>query len=300
MEISFSVLKKNNLSPVVMLQLLNLFKKMNWPISEGELTNSLYERYCERLKMLDAEGQNLFLELSYKFQRIEFVTYLEDFLMSFHLLDENLLKTNNKIIFSPLINPYVNQKEGQKKYQRTKTKSSQFLYYLMSAHDLRWIDYSSKFFFAETMSEIKKEFVKGQTLLILIDDFIGSGGTAVQACQAMIDEGIASNDMVIVSIAAMERGVDYIKDELGVVSYSNIIKRRGITDCYSEIDAPEKRRIMLSMEKSIVCPKDYSMGFKASESLITFMNKTPNNTFPVFWYETSTKIAPFPRYKIYR
>ena len=42
-------------------------------------------------------------------------------------------------------------------------------------------------------------------------------------------------------------------------------------------------------------PKELYLGYLETESLVA-MNKTPNNTFPVYWYEKNGHShAPFPR-----
>lgn len=45
--------------------------------------------------------------------------------------------------------------------------------------------------------------------------------------------------------------------------------------------------------------QDYSFGYKESEALVT-MTRTPNNTFPLYWFEAKLDKnnkwqAPFPR-----
>ena len=52
---------------------------------------------------------------------------------------------------------------------------------------------------------------------------------------------------------------------------------------------------MKKISKLLRVPKELSLGYLDSESLIA-MNKTPNNTFPVYWYESKGHShAPFPR-----
>jgi hypothetical protein len=285
---------------------------MKWAIVEDkDIRQSLYKKYCERLKMFEEDGQELFIELSYRFEQILFVDYIETFLMSFLNIDEDILRTKEKIIISPLINPFIENRDNKKKLEREKTKSAQFLYYLLSNQDLSWIEYSHKFEFCDTIVDIKKSINQNEdTLLILIDDFIGSGGTAINYGKAIFDEinrkkkYLKISDFCIVSIAAMEAGIKYVKEELGIFCYSNIIRKKGISDFYPKQQADVKKEIMRNLELMIYlpkeCPEDKSLGHAGSEALITFMNKTPNNTFPVFWYETNTLIAPFPRYKNFK
>lgn len=303
---------KNTLSPTTMFKLQQLFSNMDWTfMDDKDVRQSLYKRYCERLRVFEEDGQELFIELSHRFEQIFLTDYIEKFLMSFHTLDESVLKQKAKIIISPLINPFIESLPNNPKTERNKTKSAEFLFYMLSSHDLRWIDYSSKFEFCDTITEIKSNIKKeDDVLLILIDDFIGSGGTAVKCCKLIYDEvnrkkkRIDISDICIVSIAAMEHGVKHIYDETSIRCFSDMIRKKGITDYFEDNEIEHKKKIMRELEAKIYfpeeCPNDYSLGFKESEALISFMNKTPNNTFPVYWYETKTKIAPFPRYKTFK
>ena len=52
---------------------------------------------------------------------------------------------------------------------------------------------------------------------------------------------------------------------------------------------------MKKISKLLHVPKELSLGYLDSESLVA-MNKTPNNTFPVYWHEgKGHSHAPFPR-----
>ena len=297
---------KDHLSPTTMLELEEMFQKMNWKIDkESDVNKSLYGRYCEILKLLSDEEQNLFIDLSFRFEQVGIVDYLNFFLNSYNNIESDKLALKENIIFYPLTMPFVESPddiEDIEKIERPKTKSSQFLYYYLDANDLNEFSHYSKFEFLESITAVKESFTNNETLLVLIDDFIGSGKTAVTCINSIKSEieknnVINFNDICIVSIAAQQEGVKKVYDDLGVKVYSEIIRQKGITDYYSTNVINHKKGLMLNIEKKLKCPSKYSLGFKKSEALITFMNKTPNNTFPAFWYGTEKRIAPFPRYK---
>jgi uracil phosphoribosyltransferase len=289
-----------------LLELDTLFHKRDWEIIDNiDAKKSLYQRYCERLKYLEEKEQNFFIELSYDFEIIGIKDYLEFFLMSLFNIDEIKFESVEKIIFTPLTKPFIDNKVGRKKILRPKTKSSQFLFSYIDRHDLRWIDHSSKFEFIESIIDIKKLFVSDKTLIVLVDDFVGTGKTAINCVKTVMQEiqadlEITKDDICVMAIAALSEGVTKLKDDLGVIVYSDIIRKKGITDCYSDEEGIEKKELMLEIEKKLKCPGKYSFGFEQSEALITFGDKTPNNTFPAYWHETETRIAPFPRYKNYK
>jgi hypothetical protein len=297
---------KGFLSPNIMLELYDLFQKRGWEINEQtDAKKSLYRRYSERLKYLGEEEQKLFINLSYRFEQIGIKDYLEFFLMSLHNMEDSKLTSVDKIIFTPLSKPFVPNSGNGKKIVKPKTKSSQFLFAYIDRHDLRWLDYSDKFEFVESINDVKKMFTSNKTLLVLVDDFVGTGKTAVTCINNIKDEiqkenKIDNGDICIISIAALSEGVQKVKNDLGIKVYSDIIRNKGITDYFPTDIVSQKKLLMLEIERKLKCPPQYSFGFGQSEALITFGDKTPNNTFPAYWYETAKKIAPFPRYKNYK
>ena len=74
------------------------------------------------------------------------------------------------------------------------------------------------------------------------------------------------------------------------------MKKKGISDKYSDTELSKKIKLMEHIEKNLDIPDDYLFGYKKSEALVT-MIRTPNNTFPVFWYNKKNEDnAPFPRF----
>ena len=52
---------------------------------------------------------------------------------------------------------------------------------------------------------------------------------------------------------------------------------------------------MKRIEHELGVSEEYEFGYGKSEGLVTLI-RTPNNTFPVFWYEPSSdNLAPFVR-----
>ena len=140
-------------------------------------------------------------------------------------------------------------------------------------------------------------------IVIFVDDYIGSGETAVNVIEDYKEEfqGLINFtedcNVIISAIVVQEQGVQFINDHLGEVEViADIIRQRGISDKYEAEDLEAKVGMMENMEKRAGCKAKFSFGHNRTEGLVTFMDKTPNNTFPVFWHETSTKPAPFPRH----
>ena len=54
-------------------------------------------------------------------------------------------------------------------------------------------------------------------------------------------------------------------------------------------------KLMTQIENKLKIDKNFSFGYNRSEALISLI-KTPNNTFPVFWFTNKKhNVAPFLR-----
>ena len=82
-----------------------------------------------------------------------------------------------------------------------------------------------------------------------------------------------------------------------------VIRNKGITEKYNEPELSENIKIMSSIEDLLLqdskFENKYQFGYKSSEALVS-LTRTPNNTFPLYWFEAKLnegKIwkAPFPR-----
>jgi uracil phosphoribosyltransferase len=297
---------KTNLSPNTILELKNLFEKRHWEIDESEdVKISLFQRYCDRLKYLDNDEQNLLIELSYNFQKFGIMDYSQMLVDSFNKIPEEVLKSKMRIIIAPLLRPFIGVKENANQVETPIIKSSHFIFYLFKTMDTRrLIKYFDKIRFCNNLTEINNNYIENKTLLILIDDFIGTGDTALDVCHSILTElsnkrKIVTSNIALFCIAAMEKGIQRIRSKTGIETYASFVQSRGISDMYHSDQAKENKSIMKKIENKLKCDERYSLGYGQSEALITLMDKTPNNTFPVFWHETETKIAPFPRYKKY-
>lgn len=295
--------------PDILFGLQKLFENKKWAIESSNNFNlSLFDKFCERLKLLEHEEQKMLLDLTANYMRIGINEYLERFYDSIFCLGDTLFQTKTKIFVYPLVKPYVKLTKDEDgppndfKIQSSKTKSAGFLHYMFDAHEWRWI--STKFIPHSSIRFLIKNFTNNDSVLLLIDDFVGSGKTVIETCKEYLSErytGEAINpvNIKVVSIAAQKEGIQRVKDELGIDVISNIILNKGITENYTQPDSTQKLLMMESIGKRLGVSDDIYYGYEKSESLITFMNKTPNNTFPVYWHETRSKIAPFPRRKIY-
>ena len=128
-----------------------------------------------------------------------------------------------------------------------------------------------------------------------MDDFIGTGETAEKCIINMQENGILIEKVIVLSLVAQEKGLEYLK-KYNVYLVANIIQRRGISDYYQAEEISEKFSLMTDIENKMSVKEKYRFGYNGSEALVT-MCRTPNNTFPLFWEESGNMAtAPFPRF----
>lgn len=249
---------------------------------------SRFNRFCERLCTLDAEEQRLVIELTRRFTAIGGTEYPQLILKLMNCLHSQNLPVFSeveKVFILPLIAPE----------DRGRTKSSSVVWYHCREELIRYspllADKTVLCCDIEKASWIKN--LKINELVILVDDFIGSGETAVSAVNWLTDSfGTDPKQIVILSIAALEMGIDHVRQKTGVEVYAYYIFRKGISDYYSDDQRDGCLKTMAGIEDKLKVDSDFRLGYAQSEALISLI-RTPNNTFPVFW-KKKDKSSPAP------
>lgn len=287
------------LSPSTFSKVEELFKAKNWPIETGLSSfPSLFDSFCTRLSLFTSDEQDFLLELSLHFIVVGTNEYYEKFLDS--LLDmfigeELLISKSEKIVVFPLLS---------KDNINSSTKSAGFLHYMFQTEENRWL--STKFNDIANYTDLEKHFEVDKSILVLIDDFIGTGETAISVCNEILELNfkgagkIPENRIKIVSIAGMQAGINKLDSEYGIKVYSRIIQNKGISDNYNAQQLENYISLMVGIEEKLKIKDHFKFGYGKSESLLSLRNKTPNNTFPVYWHETKIHIAPYPRKKNFK
>lgn len=279
---------KNVLSDKYFNQACNLFEHKKWDIKYEEGEISEFQRFCDRLSILENEEQrDLFIELSYDYLWVPMCEY-----------EQLLGKTWNKFFESHKIN-YKNKERLVicpllPEEDFGKNKSSMLMLYLCQGVMLR-----RHYTFSDEQVRICEKPGLLDSLeceiseLVLIDDFIGSGETAIRCLEFIKKLKKQINNITILALVTQTEGKECIS-RTGVDVISAIERGKGITDKYNQEVCDYKKQIMKDIEKFLNVSYEYKFGYGQSEALVS-MIKTPNNTFPIYWYETENKKAPFPR-----
>ena len=274
------------------LSLIQVFKKHGWEIpAEDAGYENRFNRFCQRLSLLDADEQDLVIELTRNFTVISGNDYLQFLIGLLNRINEDqveLFKKTNKFFVFPLLAP--------QDFKRI--KSSTCVWYSFRSESIKYspVFLEKDLIFCDITKASWVDNIKPNQAVILLDDYIGSGETAISAIEWFMKcHNVPSKQIVIISIAAQEIGIQQVQDKMGVAVFSSLHFKRGISDYYVGEQLDTYTRIMTRIENKLnVADKD-RFGYNQSEALISLI-RTPNNTFPVFWKTYGkNKIVPFPR-----
>ena len=273
------LIKKNTLAEKFVIELAAIFNDQNWEIEES--TNdeySIFDIFCKRLEDLETDAdRELMIELTRKYLVVgagEYYKYMFVF-KKFINCNRDVMMDIDTIHIFPV----------QDKDYPEKTKSGNMMCYLFQGLLMRRFDVfrNKRVRIIETFDGLVKHKDDIKCLLV-VDDFVGSGDTLLGCVNSIEEKGIEKEKIKVLTLVLQECGKK-VADEYGVEIYTSVLRNKGITDNYSEQEAQEKKEQMKRISKRFkVKDKNLYLGYKESEGLVS-MIKTPNNTFPFYWYE---------------
>lgn len=269
-----------------------------------------------RLAYLDENEINLVLDLTERFQYLELNEVSQKLVRAYNSIPDNILLNATSILFVPLKSPYYKDMIQNGKARKRKSvdeellaqpsKSSDFILKIVDiGFPYRYQKYSNKTHICKAPGEVLKYYQKG-ALLVLWDDFIGSGNTAFNAIadlqKFLVNKGHypIEKDFIIVCVCAMKKGLDML-NYLSLNCYACDVYMKAISDDqrFGKHDRDVRILTMKSVEEKVVkCSKEFSLGFEQSEALLSIFDRCPNNTFPFYWHRSKYQLDPvFYRYK---
>lgn len=276
---------KSKVSAKILLKLKEIFEELGWDTKEDPAFN----RFSKTLEFLDSDQQELFLELTRNFLKIDIAKYHVYLRKALRKIGQSILSNIETIYIAPLI----------AKKDLGKSKSSTMVSRFLVGRELgaKEILGVKSLFLIDRLSDFKFPD-KNNWLFILVDDFVGTGETASEAIDELLqDFQIDQNKIIVLSLVAQETGYLRVSGK-GLNFICAELRKKGISDGYL---SPTKERyisIMKSIEDLIRVKDEFRFGYRGSEALIT-LDRTPNNTFPVYWLEKKIQgkrfVAPFPR-----
>lgn len=259
-----------------------VFEQNGWSIYDS-FGEDVFNDFCKMFTEFEDEQFEMMISLTEKFLWINEIDYPKYFVDAFSkFINTYCFNGDKKIMICPLL----------PEDDFGKAKSSVFLLYLIKAH----FNYLQRKYnitnlcYNDSPSNIDVDLYKNEYVLCLIDDFIGTGETVERAMEYFLIKGYPKESIVILSLVAMESGVQRLKGQQFNV-YNAIICDKGISSSGDE----NQIELMNKIEKRIGVRSEYRFGYKGSEALVK-MCRTPNNTFPIYWLRNKkNSYAPFPR-----
>lgn len=271
------------------LKLFEIFSNKKWTEIDG-YEESL-SRFGELIDILKNNQIELILELTNRYRWFSLNEYHSQLRQLLKKLYKQLIPGLNRIYLFPIIKPK----------DELDTKSGHAVMYMLDAIKPSIPEYAHiEFVKLNQFEDLKEDKLNLQPneMLLLVDDYIGTGGTLDSTLAEVHKNKTTKTHFAILSVIIQEetqKKLDFNK----IVNIFGETTKKGITHYYSGDELENKTSIMDDIEKHIPKVKRYKFGFEKSEALVT-MVKTPNNTFPIFWKDFHKKgefyKAPFARY----
>ena len=270
-------------------RLLQIFSRKGWP-RNSVVGTGYFDRFCELLKELSDEEQEMLLTLTEDFVWVQEMEYIGYFYPAFDRFIRSLpSEPRRTIVIAPLL----------PEADFGKSKSSVIFFYMIKSHmpeiqaEYRAQSILHNITMQDNLANFDPAFFPEGSLFCLVDDFIGSGETAVSAIQFFLDRGISAEQLAVLSLVVLQQGIDYLsQNQIRVLS--GLVMGKAITD-RTDGNAEYYRELMQGIETRIKVKPDNTFGYAHSEGLVR-MVRTPNNTFPIYWFKNKKNPnAPFPR-----
>lgn len=257
------------------LNLIDLFINKGWKI-EKDNDIGYFKRYYNTITQFSSDEQEFIIELSKRFLHVpqkDYVDYLtapiKKLLSSF---------PNDQIFITPCVS----------KEDKGKIKSSSNVVYLFRGSTLKtYCDISRiSVVNADYLIDVNDNF--DDKIIVLVDDFIGTGDTAHSAIEFIKETSPLLNNehIVVLSLVAMKSGIERLKKE-GIIVFCSEVESKGITGYYKEDQLAHSIEMMRRIESDMISQRkkikeDFHFGYKGSEALVC-MERCPNDTFPIYW-----------------
>lgn len=278
----------------IVVRLQKILEKKGWITRDPAAHDhkNTHERFCLLLDALSPEEARLMLNLTENFEKID-VAYCASLLKSaLALVDETLIAGASRIFVLPLL------ASGDEKRVKSGSIAAYTLLHLGIRPYLEAKALASEAHDCHSLEYLPDRVDKGPALLFVVDDFIGTGQTAIDFIVKYEADYRQENDsLIFISAAAMPSGIKRILDR-GYEIKTALIQSRGISDSGILDRVPTAMQIMDGIEARLDVEYGCNRGFGESEALISF-TRTPDNTFPVYWAKKKKEgtqwPAPFPR-----
>jgi hypothetical protein len=144
-----------------------------------------------------------------------------------------------------------------------------------------------------------------QSVIVLLDDFFGSGNSAVEFYHTHLKPVLMTEtyqNICLLSVAAQKDSINYIRRHIPDCKvFSAIIRDKAFSKSGSPFGYRKSsvriREMCYKYGKglNIIKKKDWPLGYRNSQALTVFSYSTPNNTLPILWSTRKNWYPLFPR-----
>lgn len=262
------------------IQLSGILESLEWFSStNSKRQEDISERLYELIREIDDEEKDVILELTKKVKNITFAM-LEDIIQEVcTYIPQNLLDEAKQIYVLPI--------SAEKDIHKVKS-GSYISHFLKTSfeYDIRKDD-AVKVEYLANVSYLANFRQREKSLIILCDDFIGSGKQASDCIDWYKKHEKHDDTVIFLTIAALKSGIEKIQSQHFDIYYK-FLHERGISDDET-LGSGNAKSVMSNLERRMRMPPRYRLGFEKSEALIAFNFRAPNNTFPIYWCKTNKR-----------
>lgn len=263
-------------------QLRALFVQKKWPVEEY-VESSVFERFYKTLSMLNDSEQDFLIELTFKFDHIPLSDYL-----SFMKGPLQQLRNDAGIVNLLFVTCTPKKDVGS-------VKSSSTVLYQLKGTTIKQQVNLNPYVVVDNITRIPSYKIDKDTKIVLVDDFVGTGDTAVAAIDyihELLPGKTVNAQIVVFCIVALRQGIDRLNG-IGVKTYYAIERKKAISEEMKAESRDAANSLMRGIENRIKKLKPaYRFGYKGSEALVC-LERCPNNTFPIYWL--TKNVAPYER-----
>ena len=231
-------------------------------------------------KTLSSDELEMYLYLLQNFIKITWTQYESELMKALDVVPDGML-TNKDIYVAPM--------------QVKNCSSASFVCRLfvtspvlkrhVSLKGSRVFSCSEKANFPRKMNRMPK------AIILLLDDYIGSGYTAFERISEIKREvNVTDGQIKLLSIAGAKSGIDFLSCFFDVIC--PLTQDKGISSIRNNLLKDKYSNCILSIASRYNL--DRAFGYSCCEGAISLMN-TPNNTFQMFYDAQRIKNPPFPR-----
>lgn len=282
-------MRRTALTPELVGKIGDLFSRQGWPTTSEDPTTpfgSRFERFCYLMERLSRDEQDFVLNLSADFKHLGFAAYERTFVQACTSIRPEHVGSGDTLVFIPLKNPRDREaaKSGDLMVQIAKTKS----------HSIAAFAHKKCHALVDPTALGREPFDnRTAATIVFVDDYIGSGETAVAAIDDYNTHLRRPDDkLLVISLVSLRTGHEAVIAK-GVPIFSAEVRRKGITESDRLVDKEASLLMMKSIEERIGVPWIYKLGYNKSEGLESLL-RTPDNTFPLFWITNPTNESPWP------